>query len=70
MSYGVFVESRIQATNIDALNRTAQAEVDVAGGGFTDPTTTTDETLSVTPEEDIEEISEDILSHVERLLAR
>ena len=34
MAYGVIVESRIQATNIDALNRTAQAEVDVAGGGL------------------------------------
>jgi hypothetical protein len=42
MSYGVIVESRIQATNIDALNRTAQAEVAVAGGGLvalTAPTT-------------------------------
>jgi hypothetical protein len=34
MAYGVIVESRIQATNIDALNRTAQAEVAVAGGGL------------------------------------
>ena len=34
MAYGVIVESRIQATNIDALNRTAQATVDVAGGGL------------------------------------
>ena len=42
MSYGVIVESRIQATNIDALNTTAQAEVAVAGGGLvalTAPTT-------------------------------
>ena len=34
MAYGVIVESRIQATNIDALNRTAQATVAVAGGGL------------------------------------
>ena len=34
MANGVIVESRIQATNIDALNRTAKAEVDVAGGGL------------------------------------
>ena len=34
MAYGVIVESRIQATNIDAYNRTAQAEVAVAGGGL------------------------------------
>ena len=34
MANGVIVESRIQATNIDALNRTAQAEVNVAGGGL------------------------------------
>ncbi len=34
MANGVIVESRIQATNIDALNRTAQAEVGVAGGGL------------------------------------
>ena len=34
MAYGVMIESRIQATNIDALNRTAQATVDVAGGGL------------------------------------
>lgn len=34
MVNGVIVESRIQATNIDALNRTAQAQVDVAGGGL------------------------------------
>ena len=33
MANGVIVESRIQATNIDALNRTAKAAVDVAGGG-------------------------------------
>lgn len=42
MSYGVMIESRIQATNIDAFNRTAQAEVAVAGGGLvalTAPTT-------------------------------
>lgn len=32
--YGVIVESRIQATNIDALNRTAQCEEAVAGGGL------------------------------------
>ena len=34
MAKGVIVESRIQATNIDALNRTAKAAVDVAGGGL------------------------------------
>ena len=34
MANGVIVESRIQATNIDALTRTAQAEVGVAGGGL------------------------------------
>ena len=35
MAYGVIIESRIQATNIDALNRTAQtASTDVAGGGL------------------------------------
>ena len=34
MAKGVIVESRIQATNIDALNRTAKATVDVAGGGL------------------------------------
>ena len=35
MANGVIVESRIQATNIDALNRTAQtASTDVAGGGL------------------------------------
>ena len=34
MANGVIVESRIQATNIDALNRTAQAQTDVAGGGL------------------------------------
>ena len=34
MANGVIVESRIQATNIDALNRTAQATVNVAGGGL------------------------------------
>ena len=34
MANGVIVESRIQATNIDALNRTAQAEIAVAGGGL------------------------------------
>lgn len=34
MANGVIVESRIQATNIDALNRTAQATIDVAGGGM------------------------------------
>ncbi len=35
MANGVIVESRIQATNIDALNRTAQTEsTDVAGGGL------------------------------------
>lgn len=34
MANGVIVESRIQATNIDALNRTAQAQIDVAGGGL------------------------------------
>ena len=30
MANGVIVESRIQATNIDALNRTAQAQIAVA----------------------------------------
>lgn len=42
MSYGVMIESRIQATNIDALNRTAQAAIPVSGGGLvalTAPTT-------------------------------
>ena len=34
MANGVIVESRIQATKIDALNRTAKAAVDVAGGGL------------------------------------
>ena len=34
MANGVIVESRIQATNIDALNRTAQAQIAVAGGGL------------------------------------
>ena len=35
MAYGVIVESRIQATNIDAYNRTAKtASTDVAGGGL------------------------------------
>lgn len=34
MANGVIIESRIQATNIDALNRTAKAAVDVAGGGL------------------------------------
>lgn len=34
MANGVIVESRVQATNIDALNRTAQAEIAVAGGGL------------------------------------
>ena len=34
MANGVIVESRIQATNIDALNRTAQAQINVAGGGL------------------------------------
>lgn len=35
MANGVIVESRIQATNIDALNRTAKtASTDVAGGGL------------------------------------
>lgn len=34
MANGVIIESRIQATNIDALNRTAQATVNVAGGGL------------------------------------
>lgn len=35
MANGVIIESRIQATNIDALNRTAQTEsTDVAGGGL------------------------------------
>lgn len=32
MAYGVIVESRIQATNIDALNRTAICENNVDGG--------------------------------------
>lgn len=31
---GVLVESMIQANNIDALNRSAKAEFDVAGGGL------------------------------------
>ena len=34
MAYGVIVESRIQATNIDALNRTAKCADAVAGGGL------------------------------------
>ena len=45
--------------NIEQPTIGIEQEYDVAGGGFTDPTTTTDETLSVTPEEDIEEISEE-----------
>ena len=32
--YGVIIESRIQATNIDALNRTAKCDEAVAGGGL------------------------------------
>lgn len=42
MAYGVLVESMIQAKNIDALNRSAIAQIDVAGGGLvalTAPTT-------------------------------
>lgn len=34
MAYGVLIESMIQAKNIDALNRSVKAEVDVAGGGL------------------------------------
>lgn len=34
MANGVLVESMIQASNIDALNRFAKAEIDVAGGGL------------------------------------
>lgn len=34
MAFGVIVESRIQATNIDALNRTAKCADAVAGGGL------------------------------------
>jgi len=33
-NYGVINEARVQAQNIDAFNRTAQATVDVAGGGL------------------------------------
>lgn len=34
MAYGVLIESKIQAKNIEALNRSAIAAVDVAGGGL------------------------------------
>jgi hypothetical protein len=34
MAYGVLIESKIQAKNIEALNRSAIASVDVAGGGL------------------------------------
>ena len=46
MAYGVLIESMIQAKNIDALNRSVKAEVDVAGGGLlalTAPTTQGDD---------------------------
>lgn len=42
MAYGVLIESMIQAKNIDALNRSAIAQVDVDGGNLvalTAPTT-------------------------------
>ena len=42
MAYGVLIESMIQAKNIDALNRSVKAQIDVAGGGLlvlTAPTT-------------------------------
>ena len=34
MAYGVLIESMIQAKNIDALNRSVKAQIDVAGGGL------------------------------------
>ena len=34
MAYGVLIESKIQAKNIEALNRSAISTVDVAGGGL------------------------------------
>ena len=42
MAYGVLIESMIQAKNIDALNRSVKAEVDIDGGNLialTAPTT-------------------------------
>jgi hypothetical protein len=46
MAYGVLIESMIQAKNIDALNRSVKAEINVAGGGLvalTAPTTQGDD---------------------------
>ena len=46
MAYGVLIESMIQAKNIDALNRSVKAQIDVAGGGLlalTAPTTQGDD---------------------------
>lgn len=34
MANGIMIESRIQATNIDALNRSVVGTIDVAGGGL------------------------------------
>ena len=34
MAYGVLIESMIQAKNIDALNRSVKAEIDVDGGNL------------------------------------
>ena len=34
MAYGVLIESMIQAKNIDALNRSVKAQINVAGGGL------------------------------------
>ena len=46
MAYGVLIESMIQAKNIDALNRSVKAEVDIDGGNLialTAPTTQGDD---------------------------
>lgn len=51
MAYGVLVESMIQANNIDALNRSAVAGIDVAGGGLVAlsyPTTKGDDVWTAT----------------------
>lgn len=51
MANGVLVESMIQANNIDALNRSAKAGFDVAGGGLvalTAPSTKGDDVWTAT----------------------
>ena len=70
MAYGVLIESMIQAKNIDALNRSVKAEIDVDGGNLialTAPTKQGDDvwvasapTLNRSVTSDLEELQESL----------